>query len=214
MKLKICCIKSIEEAKHAIEHGADILGLVGPMPSGPGPITTYQAAEIAKDLPEHIHSFYLTSKTRFETISAEYDIVGSSHIQLTDHTSAETRQQLKLEYPYIKLVQVVHVSDQNSIQQAISYQKHTDYLLLDSGAPNKEVKELGGTGRTHNWEISKAIVESVDIPVFLAGGINASNVQDAIKIVNPYGIDLCSALRTDDKLDIGKLRSFMNAIRS
>ena len=214
MKLKVCCIKSPEEAQMAIAHGADALGLVGPMPSGPGPISPQQAGLIAQSLPENIMSFYLTSQTSFETISEEYELVRSTHIQLTDHTESSDRARLKQNYPKVKLVQVVHVIDEDSIQQAIDYQENSDYVLLDSGAPNNSIKELGGTGRTHNWDISKQIVAQSTLPVFLAGGINAGNVRDAIAHVNPYGIDLCSSLRTEDNLDADKLDSFIKAIRS
>lgn len=214
MKLKVCCIKSPEEAQMAIAHGADALGLVGPMPSGPGPISPQQAGIIAQYLPENTMSFYLTSKTSFETISEEYETVRSTHIQLTDHTESIDRARLKESYPKVKLVQVVHVIDEDSIQQAIDYQENSDYLLLDSGAPNNSVKELGGTGRIHNWDISKQIVDQCELPVFLAGGINDGNVRDAIAHVNPYGIDLCSSLRTNDNLDADKLDSFIKAIRS
>lgn len=213
MKVKICCIKSSLEAQRAIKAGADVLGLVGPMPSGPGPITAEEAAAIVETLPEHIDSFYLTSKTRFESIAQEYQRVNSSHVQLTDHLETETRRQLKSEFPHLKIVQVLHVIDDQAIDRALEYAENSDLLLLDSGSPNKAVKELGGTGRTHNWEISRKIVEAVNIPVFLAGGLNAENVRQAIQKVKPYGIDLCSGVRTEDQLDIDKLEVFMQTVR-
>ena len=212
MKIKICCIKSVEEARIAIDHGASALGLVGPMPSGPGPIDVNTAGNIRKSIPEGIHSFYLTSNTSFEDIAEEYKLVQSTHLQLTDHTEEETRLKIRAAFSDLKIVQVVHVIDEREIDLAIEYASSSDYLLLDSGAPQKSTKELGGTGRTHNWDISRKIIEAVDIPVFLAGGINASNVADAIARVQPHGIDLCSGVRTDDVLNREKLKAFFDAI--
>jgi phosphoribosylanthranilate isomerase len=214
MKVKICCIKSVDEAQTAIEAGADVLGLVGPMPSGPGPITAKEAGSIVETLPGHIDSYYLTSKTHFESIAEEYLKVKSSHIQLTDHLEAGTRRQLKSEFPHLKIVQVVHVLANEDIDKAQVYAESSDLLLLDSGSPNTAVKELGGTGRTHNWTISKSIVEKVKIPIFLAGGLKSENVIQAIQTVQPYGLDLCSGVRTQDRLDQKKLELFMKTVRN
>jgi len=209
-RLKICCIKSIEEARLASSYGPDAIGLVGPMPSGPGTIDPASAGEIVKTVPDHISTFYLTSKVTFGDIKSEFELVRSSHIQLTDHTEEQTRKDLKSSYPNVKLVQVVHVQSEESIQKAINYSIFSDFLLLDSGAPHSSVKELGGTGRTHNWEVSKAIVDSISIPVFLAGGIKTENLRNAIESVNPYGIDLCSGVRINDELDHQKLKLFFD----
>ena len=83
-----------------------------------------------------------------------------------------------------------------------------DALLLDSGNPKLAIKELGGTGRVHNWKLSRSIVEQSPVPVFLAGGLNPSNVKQAIDEVQPYGLDLCSGVRTNGRLDPAKLEAF------
>ena len=87
-----------------------------------------------------------------------------------------------------------------------------DALLLDSGNPNLKVKELGGTGRIHNWDLSRLIVEKAGIPVFLAGGLNPKNVLKAIKIVQPYGVDICSGVRSNNSLDEEKLKAFFHQV--
>ena len=112
----------------------------------------------------------------------------------------------------VKIVQVLHVLNEKAINGGIEISKHVDIILLDSGNPNLNIKELGGTGRVHNWEISKKIVENVQIPVFLAGGLNPENAFKAIQEVNPYGLDLCSGVRTNGKLDQQKLTAFFNAL--
>ncbi|HRN47132.1 MAG TPA: hypothetical protein PKW69_03780, partial [Niabella sp.] len=119
---------------------------------------------------------------------------------------------LKNELPHVKLVQVIHVIDEQSVKEAIEVSGFVDAHLLDSGNPNLPVKELGGTGRTHNWELSRKIRKSISIPLFLAGGLNKDNVRQAIEAVGPFGLDLCSSVRTNGKLDSQKLKEFFNAI--
>ncbi|NNE27654.1 MAG: phosphoribosylanthranilate isomerase [Saprospiraceae bacterium] len=211
-KVKICCIANIEEARLALKYGAYAIGLVGPMPSGPGPISPVEAGNIVSQLPSNTNTFYLTSKVTLEEILIEYQVVKSSHIQLTDATSSTVRKELKLVYPRLEVVQVIHVVDDTSIAEAREAAKTSDALLLDSGAPDKLIKELGGTGRTHNWEISQQIVNTVKLPVYLAGGLKNTNVAKAVKKVTPYAVDLCSGVRTNGKLDRAKLDSFFKAL--
>ncbi|MEL6945686.1 MAG: phosphoribosylanthranilate isomerase, partial [Bacteroidota bacterium] len=95
---------------------------------------------------------------------------------------------------------------------AIEIAPQVDALLLDSGNPNLKVKTLGGTGKTHDWNLSCQIVDAVDVPVYLAGGLKTENVADAIAMVQPYGLDLCSGVRTNGYLDKEKLTQFMNVV--
>lgn len=85
-------------------------------------------------------------------------------------------------------------------------------ILLDSGNPNLEIKELGGTGRVHNWKLSRKIIESISKPVFLAGGLKPENIREAIEKVKPYGVDLCSGVRTNGRLDLEKLGRFFKEV--
>src|SRR5205085_4041534 len=116
--------------------------------------------------------------------------------------------------PGIRIVQVIHVINEKSISQALFVQEHVDYILLDSGNPHAEIKTLGGTGKTHNWEISRELVRSVSVPVFLAGGLNAENVKEAINKVQPFGVDVCSGVRTNGNLDKIKLQQFISAVKN
>lgn len=211
-KVKICCISSIQEAQIAIECGASVLGLVGPMPSGPGIIDDKLIASIAKTIPTDIETFLLTSETNAEKIIAHHNLVNTTSIQLVDELPLRDYEQIRQQLPTIKLIQVIHVIDENSVTQAIEISEYVDVILLDSGNPNLAVKELGGTGRTHNWNLSKKIRDGIKIPLFLAGGLNQQNVKQAIDFVQPYGIDLCSSVRTNDKLDRQKLINFFKAI--
>lgn len=207
-KVKICCISSESEAKMAIEHGASALGLVAKMPSGPGPIPDELILSIAKTIPEHIASFMLTSETSAEDIIQHHYRTQTNTIQIVDALAFGTYDQIKATLPNIKIVQVIHVIDESSIDEAIAIAEHVDFLLLDSGNPKTAIKELGGTGRTHNWALSRSIVEQSKVPVFLAGGLNIDNVQRAMETVAPYGVDLCSSVRTNGHLDPKKLEEF------
>lgn len=213
-RVKICCISSIEEARLAIASGADALGLVGRMPSGPGVIGDELIFQIAKAVPPPVSTFLLTSETKAQDIIKHYRRVYTSTIQIVDGLEKRYYKLLRQELPNVKLVQVIHVIDDNSLKEAIEISNHVDAILLDSGNPNLPVKELGGTGRIHNWELSREIRESIQIPLFLAGGLNKDNVKQAIETVRPFGIDLCTGVRTNGKLDKQKLEEFFTAIES
>ena len=211
-RVKICCISSIEEAFTAIGSGASALGLVGPMPSGPGVISDDLIFRIAKAVPPPIGTFLLTSETSVSSIIQHYQRTQTNTIQLVDALADGTYADLRNAMPGIKLVQVIHVINERSVAEAIEISGQVDAILLDSGNPNLAVKELGGTGRTHNWELSRKIRENIKIPVFLAGGLTHENIRQAIDKVQPFGIDLCSGVRTNGRLDRKKLDSFMDEV--
>jgi phosphoribosylanthranilate isomerase len=211
-KVKICCISSIHEAMTAIQYGASALGLVGAMPSGPGPIDDELISEIVKKVPPAVSTFLLTSETKAKNIIDHYKRVHTSTIQIVDELEERQYQKLRDELPHVKLVQVIHVIDEDSVKEAIEISGYADAILLDSGNPRLSIKELGGTGRVHNWELSKRIREEINIPLFLAGGLNKDNVRAAIDIVQPFGVDLCSGVRTNGQLDEKKLEDFFNAV--
>ncbi len=211
-RIKICCISSIEEARTAIDSGASAIGLVGSMPSGPGVISDDLIYQIAKTVPPPIGTFLLTSETSVSEIISHHQRTQTNTIQLVDALSSGTYAELRNILPGIKLVQVIHVINERSVDEAIEISEQVDAILLDSGDPNLAVKELGGTGRTHNWKLSRKIRDSVKIPVYLAGGLKAENIRQAIDIVQPFGIDLCSGVRTNGKLDREKLNIFMRVV--
>lgn len=211
-KVKICCIGTMAEAKLAMSYGASAIGLVARMPSGPGPIEDELIREIAVRVPPPVASFLLTCETSAQNIIDHHKRTFTNTIQLVDELPETVYAIIKEAIPAIKLVQVIHVIDEHSIEEAIKVSQHAHAILLDSGNPKLVVKELGGTGRVHNWELSRKIVEKVEVPVFLAGGLNAGNVRQAIEAVQPYGVDVCSGVRTDGKLDEKKLSAFFAAI--
>ncbi len=212
-KIKVCCINSLEEALLAIDCGATAIGLVGPMPSGPGIIPNDRIAKIAAAVPSSIETFMLTSETTVDGVLRHHARTNTNTIQLVDALEAGGHADLKAELPDIQIVQVIHVNDEWAMDEAMEIVHQVDAILLDSGNPKLQVKKLGGTGRTHDWDISRKIVEMSRIPVYLAGGLRPDNVAEAIKIVKPYGLDICSGVRTDGRLDPFKLRQFIEAIK-
>ena len=198
----------------AISAGADALGLVGPMPSGPGIITNELIGEIARFAPPAVGSFLLTSETDAAAIAAHHRKVHTNTIQIVDALQSGDYMTIRALAGPVKLVQVIHVLDEGSIDEALRVAQHVDALLLDSGNPNLQVKELGGTGRVHNWALSRRIVDNSPVPVFLAGGLHAGNAREAIETVQPFGLDLCSGVRTGGKLDPQKLEQFFRAVYS
>ena len=212
VKVKICCISSIEEARLAVAYGAAAIGLVGRMPSGPGIIKDELIHAIAKTVPPHTHTFLLTSETTTDNIIEHHKKVNTTTIQIVDALSGREYHKIREAIPNVQLVQVIHVLDEGSIKEAIEISEFVDAILLDSGNPNLPTKVLGGTGKTHNWDLSKKIREKISLPIFLAGGINKDNIKKAIEHVQPYGIDLCSSVRTNGQLDESKLEALFNAL--
>lgn len=213
LRIKICCIASIEEARLAIRYGASALGLVSEMPSGPGPIPEDKIAEIAVMVPPGIATFLLTSKTSVAEIIAQQHYCRTNTIQICDRLVNGRHRDLREALFGVSIVQVIHVRDESSIDEAVTVSRDVDALLLDSGNQDKAVKELGGTGRVHDWRVSRRIVELSRVPVYLAGGLNPANVADAICAVRPFGVDLCSGVRINGKLDEARLSRFVDAVR-
>jgi phosphoribosylanthranilate isomerase len=213
-RVKICCISSIDEALLAVDSGACALGLVSHMPSGPGVIRDELIAEIAARVPPGIGTFLLTSRQSVGAIVEQQRFCRTNTIQICDHLNEGTHRELKTALPGISVVQVVHVTGPESVEEAEQESQQVDALLLDSGNQKLALKELGGTGRTHDWALSRAIRERVRVPLFLAGGLTPENVRQAVQEVGPYGLDVCSGVRTDRKLDAAKLKRFFSAVMS
>jgi len=181
------------------------------MPSGPGTIPESRIRDIARTVPPGVATFLLTSLTTAELIIEQQRFCRTTTLQLVDEVEPGVYAHLRDALPGVSIVQVIHVRDDDALRQAIAVAPAVDAILLDSGNPSLSTKELGGTGRVHDWSLSRKIRDSVAVPIFLAGGLNAGNVAKAITQVAPFGVDVCSGLRTNGKLDETKLTAFMNA---
>lgn len=208
-RIKICCIASTAEAWLAIRYGAAALGLVSAMPSGPGVIEDETIAEIARSVPPPIATFLLTCEQSVEKIIAQQRRLRANTLQLVDRLDVGSHAELRAALPGVRIVQVVHVTGEDALHEAVAVAPLVDALLLDSGNPSLAVKELGGTGRVHDWDVSRRIREAVNVPVFLAGGLNPDNVAQAIHQVGPFGLDVCGGVRSEGGLDEAKLARFV-----
>ncbi len=213
-RVKICCIANEQEAADAVAMGASAIGLVGKMPSGPGPISDNEIFRIAHTVPPPIATFLLTSEQTPQGIIEHHLRTRTNTIQIVDELDGRVYDTLRAQLPNVKLVQVVHVIGESSVDEAYELGEHVDAILVDSGNPKLAVKELGGTGRRHDWKLSRRIVETCGKPVCLAGGLNSENVREAIEAMQPFGLDVCSGVRTDGKLDRLKLEAFFASVNS
>lgn len=214
LRVKICCISSEEEADLAVRYGADALGLVSAMPSGPGIISDELIKRICSKVPPSISTFLLTSHTEADQIIEQNAICGCDVIQLCDRMNVQQLQKLRGVSGGTKLVQVVHITGIEVLDYALDVAPFVDGLLLDTGDPGLPIKILGGTGREHDWNISRLVCRSVTVPVFLAGGLYHENVVKAVDTVRPFGVDVCSRIRTDGRLDESKLAKFLMSLTS
>jgi phosphoribosylanthranilate isomerase len=210
--VKVCCIADLDEARLAIGAGASAIGLVSAMPSGPGPIPEEAIAAIAAAVPYPTETFLLTALTDAEVIAAQQRRCGTTAVQLVDAVAEPELRLLRRLLPTTRLVQVIHVTGPEAVDEARAAAPLVDTLLLDSGNPRLTVKELGGTGRVHDWDTSRRIVESVSVPVLLAGGLHPGNARVAFERVQPAGLDVCSGLRPNGRLDADRLRGFFDAL--
>jgi phosphoribosylanthranilate isomerase len=211
IRIKVCCIQSSDEARLAVRAGADALGLVSAMPSGPGPIPDERIAAIAARVPPPVATFLLTSEMHAPAIVEQHRRCRTGVIQLVDRIEGDDYATLRRELPGVRLVQVVHVLGESALEEAAALAPQVDALLLDSGNPGLAIKELGGTGRVHDWKVARAIVEAAGVPVFLAGGLRPDNVREAIERVGPFALDVCTGVRTGGRLDEAKLHAFFAA---
>jgi phosphoribosylanthranilate isomerase len=211
--VKVCCIESLAEARLAMAYGAGAIGLVSAMPSGPGVIDEARIAEIAGAV-EGMRTFLLTSLTDPEAIIAQHGRLGTTTLQLVDEVSNDGLERLRTALPTVGLVQVIHVTGHASIAQAQVVAPLVDAILLDSGRPQATIKQLGGTGRVHDWTVSRRIRDDVAIPLYLAGGLRPDNVTRAWQAVQPAAVDVCSGVRTDGRLDEAKLGRFISAVEA
>jgi phosphoribosylanthranilate isomerase len=213
-RVKVCCIQSLDEARTAVAAGASALGLVSDMPSGPGVISDETIAAVAAAAPPPVSAFLLTCRREASAIAAQQRRLGVGTLQLCDRLVPGAHAELRSLLPGIRLVQVVHVTAPEALDEAREVAPLVDAVLLDSGNPDLAVKELGGTGRRHDWSVSRRIREALAVPVFLAGGLTADNVTEAIAAVGPFALDVCGGVRTAGALDATRLADFFRAAKA
>lgn len=212
-RIKICCIQSVAEAECAARAGADAIGLVAAMPSGPGPIADEAIATITDAMRGRIMTVLLSAETWAEALIEHVARTQPAAVQLVDRVEADAIPALRAACPGLTVIQVIHVGGEKALDEAAEAAERADMLLLDSGSPDAELRTLGGTGRRHDWRLSRRIVEAAAVPVWLAGGLSPANAASAVREVAPWGLDICSGLRPHGRLDPRLLHAFMRAVR-
>lgn len=212
-RIKVCGIGSADEARLAVEAGVDALGLNCVGPSSPRHIGDSATAEITKLTPPPVATFLLTVERTADAIAAHVRRTHPTVVQILWGIDPAEAARLAEVEPHVRRVQVVHVESRAALEMIPIYSPYVHAFLLDSGRPNAETPELGGTGRPHDWAISAEFVDASRLPVFLAGGLTPANVVAAIQQVKPFGVDLSSGVRTAGQLDLGKLAAFASSVR-
>lgn len=206
-KVKICGITNVEDAFKAAELGADFLGFIVEVDFSKDSLTREEAKELMTKLPLEVRPVLVTYLDKANKIIELAKKVNPEVIQLHNpKVDLKLIGKIRKALPKIEITKTIHVSDESAIEEAKKYEKYVDYLLLDTKAKGK----LGGTGVVHNWKISRKIVKSVKCNVFLAGGLNPTNVHLAIEKVKPFAVDTNSGVKKKDrKKDAFKLEKFI-----
>ena len=209
VKVKICANKSIEDAKMSIEAGCDIIGiLVGQEHSSNDFVDKEMAREIANYAKDKCSVSLVTHLTNADEIIELTKFIGNDTIQLHSDINEEEVEKIVKELPGIKLVRLIHISTDGEICTDYKKMKYADYYLLDSF--NLKTNQVGGTGLTHDWNKSGELIKELDKPTFLAGGLNPDNVKEAIRLANPYGVDVNSGCKNSEgRKDKDKVRRFV-----
>jgi phosphoribosylanthranilate isomerase len=213
-RVKICCIASVDEARTAIAAGADALGFVAATPAGAGSLDDAGIRSITAEIPPPVATVLLTSRRRGLDIVDHIRACGANTVQIVDHIDPAEHAVVAVALPMVRRIQVIHVEGTGALGLIAAYEPYIHAFLLDSGRPGGTMRELGGTGRTHDWAVSEEFVRRAARPVFLAGGLKPANVAEAIEKVRPFGVDLCTGVRSDGRLDPEKLAAFMAAVRA
>lgn len=211
-QIKICCMASVGEAQLAIRAGADAVGFVCAIPTSRRSIDIESVAPIVSAVPPPTATFLLTTQTTAQDIAEQVLAAGVSTVQILARLNLSESKKLANLLPETQRVQVVHVENETAVEMIEPYAPYVHGFLLDSGRPNLTTPVFGGTGQTHDWLVSAEFVRRSPLPVFLAGGLTLANVAEAMRVVRPFGVDLCSGVRTDHRLDGIKLKAFIAAV--
>lgn len=212
-KVKICGITSYRDLQTVLQFPqVNHLGFVSAMPSGPCIISDEAIRMLLRKTPSFIDTFLLTSRCDAEGIAEQWRLCRTTTIQVCNPLPDDELRRLRKLVPGISLVSVVHINSRTHNGRALELCNIVDGLLLDTGDPDMPLPELGGTGRVHDWDISRNICAQSSLPVWLAGGLTAKNVAAAISYVRPQGIDVCTGVRSDGFVDGEKLAALLGEI--
>jgi len=214
-KVKICGVTNLEDARAAVWFGADAVGfLVGQVHYSTGSfLAPGEVAKIVAALPPFCSAVLVTHLSRPEEVIPILKVANVTTLQLHGDTTPQEAVEIKNFLPFLKTYKVVHVFDASVIEEANRYIGSVDGIILDTAI--KATGQVGGTGQTHDWGVSKEVVRSTALPVILAGGLNPENIITAIRVVQTYGVDVNSGVSNPDGTkDHEKVRLFIAQAKS
>jgi phosphoribosylanthranilate isomerase len=199
--VKICGITNLEDARAAVDAGADALGF-NFYPRSPRFISPMDARGIIEQLPDAVMSVgVFVNESEPEQVARIADLAGLKAVQLHGDESPQYCRELRGRF----VIKALRVGESFTPQSVKEYE--TDSILLDAFARDAR----GGTGRVIDWSIARQVRELVP-QLFLAGGLSVENVAEAIKIVEPYAVDACSSLEQEPgRKDANRVRAFIAA---
>ena len=216
MKVKICGITNLEDAMQAISFGADALGFqVGMRHKTEDEVSPEEAKAIVASLPPFVSCVIVTHLQDANTIISLKLNQKTTTIQLHDNDDIDLKEisVIREKMPSVRIIKAIPVVVDGSefpLQKLHNYDSIADALILDS--VNMKEDRIGGTDMTHDWKLSKKMVDNSHLPIILAGGLTQDNVQYAIRSVGPYAVDVNSGVkisRTSRRKDPVKVRDFI-----
>lgn len=205
LKVKICGNTNRKDALAAAKLGADFVGAIVEVPvDTPRKVTAQEAKEILADFSTPIGKVIVIVPRTIEEAAALYEEIRPDFVQLHGSEDVQFVRELRSLIP-CNIIKTIHVRSEATINEAKRFSKYSDALLLDTPS-----EQLGGSGRTHDWVLSRKIVEAAGIPVILAGGLTPENVAEAIRSVRPYAVDVSSGVeKKEGKKDYAKVKKFI-----
>jgi phosphoribosylanthranilate isomerase len=210
-------LTSIEDALATVEAGADLIGLVvDDSGAVPEEISPEQARAIFAAIDGSALGVALSLSTDPDEICAMAEQVQPHAVHLAASALAiDDLIRVRARLPDTKIMAAVPVTGPGAVEVACERSRYADYLLLDSKSAADAF--TGATGKTHDWSISRRIVEAVSTPVILAGGLSPENVADAIEAVRPWGVDSYTHTNIPGdrrRKDPARVRAFVGAARA
>lgn len=210
VRVKICGNTNLDDARAALSYGADILGFIVEVPESTANISREKVAEIIVALPK-CETVLVTTETAPEKIKALALSTKVLTIQYHGNVSPEVIAEIKDELPNFAAWKVIHVKDESAIDEARRFEDVVDGILLDTAYK----EQVGGTGMTHDWNISRIIAGDYSKPVILAGGLTPENVTETVQKVRPDAVDVRSGVSNPDGTkDLEKVRLFIERAKT
>lgn len=191
VRVKICGLTSLRDLQWAVEAGADAVGFVVGVPESPRNISLDDARRLIDATPVFVDPVVVTVYEDLKQLKKIRRILNPRIIQI--HGSICMHDEIRKIFSDAQIIRALHAKNDEIVKFAVETSERFDALLLDSYAPGK----LGGTGKTHDWTLSRRVRDAVyPKPFILAGGLNPKNVKKAICTVRPFAVDVSSGVES------------------